>query len=138
MAEQKLTGEQQATGQPVGFLLLFWVAGEERVPADLLQFANVVAEQNMRQFMGDIALGARRLIAGVVDGHGAATRQVEGGSGERAGLQPLELSKTVYADQFLRVDNLDAQVLSQLTNVRRDIGTQAELCAHAVRQPLRF
>ncbi|WTS77579.1 hypothetical protein OG272_10150 [Streptomyces sp. NBC_00104] len=138
MAEQKLTGEQQAAGQPVGFLLLFWVACEERVPSDLLQFANLVAEQDMSQFMGDVALGARRLVARVVDGHGASTRQVEGGRRERAGLQCLELSKTVHADQFLRVDNLDAQVFSQLTNVRGDIGTQAELCAHAVRQPFRF
>lgn len=92
----------------------------------------------MSQFMGDVALGARRLVAGVVDGDGASTWQVEGGRGERAGLQCLELLKAVHADQFLRVDNLDAQVLSQLTNVRGDIGTQTELCAHAVRQPFRF
>nr|WP_257003787.1 hypothetical protein [Streptomyces sp. SA15] len=138
MPEEKLTGEQQTAGQPVGFFLLFWVACEERVPADLLQFANLVTEQNMRQFMGDVALGARGLVARVIDGHGAPTWQVEGGRGERAGLQCLELSKAVHADQFLRVDNLDAQVLSQLTNVRGDIGTQTELCAHAVRQPFRF
>ncbi|NHI06708.1 exonuclease [Streptomyces sp. KO7888] len=121
VAEQKLTGQQQAAGQPVGFFLLLGVACEERVPADLLQFAHLMAEQDVSQLMGDVALGARRLVAGVVDSHRAAVRQVEGSSGKRAGLQALQLSQAVHPDEFLSVDHLDAQMRGKLADVRRNV-----------------
>lgn len=65
------------------------------MPADLLNFPYLVAEQHMGQFVGDVALRARRLIAWVVDSDSATTRQMKGGGGKGPGLQQLQLLQAV-------------------------------------------
>src|SRR5688572_25505638 len=47
LAQEELARQEQAAAEPVGFLLLLGVAGEEGVAADLLDLADVVAEQDV-------------------------------------------------------------------------------------------
>jgi len=49
-----------------------------------------VVEEYVGEFVGDVAVGARGVVAGVGDGGGPAVGQVEGGGGEGAGLEPFE------------------------------------------------
>ena len=91
LAEQEGAGEQEAAGEPGGFFFLFGVAGDEGVAGELVDFPDVMVEQDVGEFVAYVAVGASRVVvAGVVDGDGPAVGQVEGGRGERAGLEPLE------------------------------------------------
>ena len=49
--KQQRAGQQQAAGQPGGFLFLLGVAGEERVAGELLDFPDVVAEEEVGEFV---------------------------------------------------------------------------------------
>ena len=59
---QELPGQEEAAGEPVGFLFLVWVAGEEPQAADLLHFFHGMAEDKMGRFVGNIALTAARAM----------------------------------------------------------------------------
>ena len=119
LAEQEGAGEQEAAGQPVGFFFLLGVAGDESVAGELLDFPDVVVEQDVGEFVGDVAVGASRVVAGVVDGDGPAVGQVEGGRGERAGLEPLEFFEAGAVDELVGGDDLDVQVLGELPDVEQ-------------------
>lgn len=55
LAEQDGAGEQEAAGQPGGFFFLFGVAGDERVAGELLDFPDIVIEQDVGEFVAYVA-----------------------------------------------------------------------------------
>jgi hypothetical protein len=116
LAEEEGAGEQEAAGQPGGFFFLFGVAGDERVAGELLDFPDVMIEQDMGEFVAYIALGAPVavcvfwVVVRVVDGDGPAVGQVEGGCGERTGLEPLEFFEAGAVHKPVGRDDFDIQV----------------------------
>jgi hypothetical protein len=72
-------------------LLLFWVAGHEGVARELLDFPDVVVKQDVSYLMAYVTVCPPAVVARVVDGNGAAVRQVEGRGGERVGLDSFEV-----------------------------------------------
>ncbi len=58
LAEQEGAGEQEAAGEPGGFFFLFGIAGDEGVAGELLDFPDVVVEQDVGEFVADVAVGA--------------------------------------------------------------------------------
>ena len=59
-AHKKLPGQEEAAGEPVGFLFLVGVAGEEAQAADLLNMFHGMAEEKVGDLVGDVALAAAR------------------------------------------------------------------------------
>jgi len=66
-------------------LFLLGVAGDEGVARDLLDFPDIVVEQDVGNFVSYVTVGPPRVAARVADGDGTAIRQVKRCRGERAG-----------------------------------------------------
>jgi hypothetical protein len=65
---------------------LLRIAREEGLASDLLEFADVVAEGEVREFVADVAVGPPRVVARVVDRDRPAGWQVESSGREGARL----------------------------------------------------
>jgi hypothetical protein len=65
---------------------LLRIAREEGLASDLLEFADVVAEEEVREFVADVAVGPPRVVARVVDRDRPAGWQVESSGREGARL----------------------------------------------------
>jgi hypothetical protein len=91
LAEQQGPGKQETAGQPGGLLFLLGVARDEGLARELLDFPDVVVEQDVSELVANVAVGASVFAEGVEDGDGPAVGKVEGRCGERPGLDLLEL-----------------------------------------------
>ena len=131
-------GRARAAREPGGFFFLFGVAGDEGVAGDLLDFPDVVVKQDVGEFVADVAVGASRVVARVVQGDGPAVGQVEGGGGERAGLEPLQFFEAGAVDEMVRRDDCDVQVLGDLPDVEHVVRAQPQLGPGKFGEPVSF
>ena len=138
LAEEEGAGEQWAAREPGGFFFLFGVAGDEGVAGDLLDFPDVVVKQDLGEFVADVAVGASRVVARVVQGDGPAVGQVEGGGGERAGLEPLQFFEAGAVDEMVCRDDCDVQVLGDLPDVEHVVRAQPQLGPGKFGEPVSF
>lgn len=105
---------------------------------DLLDFPDVVVKQDVGEFVADVAVGASRVVARVVQGDGPAVGQVEGGGGERAGLEPLQFFEAGAVDEMVRRDDCDVQVLGGLPDVEHVVRAQPQLGPGKFGEPVSF
>lgn len=135
LAEQEWPREQEAASEPVGFFFLLGVAGKEGVAGELLDLADVVIEEDVGKLVGDVAVGAAGVIAGVADRDGPAVGQVEGGGGEGAGLELFEFFELGPVDEVVGGDDVHAEVAGQVTDAQPVVGSQAHLGSSALGEP---
>lgn len=97
-----------------------------------------MVKQDVGEFVADVAVGASRVVARVVQGDGPAVGQVEGGGGERAGLEPLQFFVAGAVNEMVRRDDFDFQVLGELPEVEHVVGAQPQLGPVTFGEPVSF
>jgi hypothetical protein len=109
-----------------------------KVACELLEFADVVIEQDVGEFVADVAVSASRVVARVVRGDGPPSGHVEGGRGECAGLEPLEFFEAGTVDEIVRRDDFDVQVPGERPDVEQVVRAQPHLSPGSFGEPVCF
>jgi len=95
--QQQGTGEQEGASQCGGLLFLVWPAGAEGDAVDLLDFGELVVEEQVSEFVGDVA-GEPACGPERVGDDEVPVVDLEGGGGEGERLECLELLEACHAD----------------------------------------
>jgi hypothetical protein len=61
--DEQRPGQQEAAGEPVGFLFFLGIAGEEVEATDALDGSGGVFEDDVGDLVGDVAVGAARVVS---------------------------------------------------------------------------
>jgi hypothetical protein len=102
----------------------------------LLNVSDVVIENDVGEFMSDVAVSPRGIAAGVAYGDGPAVGQVEGCGREGPWLDLLEFLEASAAYKAVSGDDLDAEVSSEVADVEVIMWLQAHLSPGALGEPL--
>jgi hypothetical protein len=109
-AKKDGTWEKETAAHPVGFLLLFDVAGHERLLADLLDGPQRVSECEVRKFMRLVAARPPRGVKRVVDDDATAVSETERRCREGVRLQLLQFLKLLDRYQFVGRHHADTEI----------------------------
>lgn len=91
-----------------------------------------MAKQDMGDLVGDIAIGAARIVIRIAHHDSSTVRQVEGRGGECAGLKLVKVLKFGPVDEIVRGVDLDVEVCGKLADRHVRLGLEPELGTCAV------
>jgi hypothetical protein len=102
------------------------------VTSDLLEFPDIVAEEDVGDLVGDVAVGTTGIVVGVAYDDGSAVGKVECGGGERAGLKLVEFLEFGSVDEIVCGVDLDVEVRCEAADRHVRVGLEPELGTCAV------
>ena len=120
--QQKGTREEEASGQPVSFFLLFRVAVEKSEVSNSIDLGWLMSKNQVREFMRQVAIApGDRLVKRVSYGHHLSVRQMDSRCTETLWLKFVKFLQLRQRDKLVRATHVNAEMLGKLADIHARI-----------------
>ena len=119
LLQEQCPGQKQTSGQPGSLFLLDRITGQEGDVTQSLNSAQVVVEECVRKFVGNVALLTRFGRERVVYDDDAIRRRPECAGREQIGLNVFQFLEPLAREQLVPGSDLDTQQLGNVLGGNR-------------------
>ena len=129
-AQEERTRKEKSSPKCGGFFFLLWLTRAERHPVNLANLGEIVAEHDVGELVGDVAVLATGVPQGANDDD-LPILDLEGRCRERECLEPFKLLQLCEVYEFGGVDDRDTEVGCKISRIKVVVGGQSQFHADA-------